>query len=138
MSIDSLGRVIVGSGHFVEAAPGIINNIARVVVGAGHQYDMIYNAVQHGRDVANNVDHYVNWTRRVVDDRIPETAREAYNREVEDRLHRLGGAGLDIVQAYGWAASGDLQSAWEKLVDAAVTTGQVFVEGIANPPPTHN
>lgn len=36
MSIDGLGRIIVGSGHFVEKAPGIIEMTQKVVVGGGH------------------------------------------------------------------------------------------------------
>jgi hypothetical protein len=36
MSIDQLGRVIVGSGHFVERAPDMIEMTTKIVVGAGH------------------------------------------------------------------------------------------------------
>lgn len=134
MSVDAFGRVIVGAGHFIERAPQIIEAGQRIVVGAGHAQH-IGQAFDRTQALAQNVgDQAWQWTRRVVDDTIPETLAE-YHERVRERLERLGEAGGDIVEAYGWAYSGDLQSAWEKLVDAAVKTGEVFIENATNPPP---
>ena len=145
MSVDALGRVIVGSGHFIERAPQILDAAQRIVVGSG-QYQFVSNAVARTQTFAQSTgDAAWQWTRHVVDDTIRETvaeaaereaAQQAYRERVAERLGRLGEAGGDIVEAYGWAYSGDLQSAWEKLVDAAVKTGEVFVENATNPPPT--
>jgi hypothetical protein len=141
MSIDTLGRVIVGSGHFVERAQGVIAQVSNVGVGGGH-YHHLSNAVQQVQQLAYDADQTAGRWIRTVEYESRGGAADANDRADNlrennlEQLEKLGSAGLDIIEAYGWATSGDLQSAWEKLVDAAIKTGEVFVEGVTNNPPT--
>ena len=89
MSVDSLGRVIVGSGHFIERAPGIIAQFTHVAVRSGHMVH-IQHVSQQVQAAAQNVgDNASNWITRIVDDTIRETAHEAWHREVGEQIVRL-------------------------------------------------
>ena len=59
MSIDQLGRVIVGSGHFIERAPGVLEMTTRVAVGAGHFVGTIGRIAQNITHVAKEADRAI-------------------------------------------------------------------------------
>ena len=89
MSLDALGRVVVGSGHFMEGAPkalealgSVLSALDRIVVGGGHDQSFetakrIGEAVEHFflpipaptpeviRAPASNVPHYSDFMQQV-------------------------------------------------------------------------
>lgn len=139
MSVDAFGRVIVGSGHFANQVPVIVertlNMAQHVIVGGGH--NQIFPAVAHvwsaaGRGLQQMNDlmlapaqvpsaqssvRYVDYL--TMDQRVEFEQRQWDN---------IKQAGLDIAQALGYGAAGQLPEAQEKAVDAAVKVGENILE----------
>ena len=112
MSIDGLGRVVVGSGHFIDRVPHLIENASRVIP----------NLARNGQEIAERT----NTLYRLVSD---EGIRE---RNLEN-LKELGEAAKDLAEAFGWGAAGDIGQAQEKAVDAFGKMASVFWRGLGGP-----
>lgn len=197
MSLDSLGRVIVGSGHFADQTPHVMESVSRFM-GDERTISNIENASSHVEVGVRNI-----WTSakkldqflgdKLYKMRFPEqspsvhvdnpvyvsvdnpdysllgrakrldqflgdklykmrfpsnpdqkgnrlvgimerTAREeAAHQKAAENLEKLGEAGKDFLEAFGWGGAGDLESATTKTVDGAVKMAEVFWNGLKGP-----
>ena len=156
MSVDSLGRVIVGSGHFADQTPRLMENVSkfmgdeRIVSKIQRASTHIEIGVRNAWNSAKRVDQVLG--EKLYDLRFPpqqiqpQESRNPFirlikNSEKEQRmreksvenLEKLGEAGLDLLEAFGWGGAGDLESASSKALDAAIKIGGVFLDNIGGP-----
>lgn len=97
MSIDGLGRIIVGSGHFIEKAPGIIEITQKVVVGGGH----FVNGIQVLGAAGERASQALNASRQVqallpLPSHVPVGSGHFINRPVPS-MHCIADASGNIV-----------------------------------------
>ena len=112
MSIDGLGRVVVGSGHFTERAPYLIENAVRIIP----------NLARNGHEIAQRT----NTLYRLV-------SEEGIHERAGENLKELGEAAKDLAEAFGWSMAGDGEQAAQKGLDAAQKMASVFWRGLGGP-----
>jgi hypothetical protein len=126
MSVDAIGRVIVGSGHFTQAsahsAAMISGNLDRLSMGARNVVVGAQAGMRTYAAASASFDNFIEMCKHKSKDAAKEVAKE---RQVEN-LKKLGEAGLDIAEAYGWAAAGDIESAYGKVAEGAIKAGEVW------------
>lgn len=146
MSIDQLGRVIVGSGHFLaSSAPamanslsGISNTVGRIFVGAGHNQAEISMAHVARAGV---IDSFANRipTRQEYDEivrLVSDTESAAWDnfidrsRDIGNRIadSHQGQAAKEFALSVAEGASGNFGEALEHAMNATIEVGKGFVE----------
>ena len=193
MSIDSLGRVVVASGHFADQTPHIMENVSRFMAderivsnlertsthverGVGNLwssakkvdqflgdklYDIRFAEKKPAIHVEKGTGRLFGFVKKIdqslgdklYDIRFPTNleqgsrslstaitdrasdreAAERMSQQAGENLEKLGEAGKDFLEAFGWGAAGDLESATSKTVDGAVKMAEVFWKGLKGP-----
>lgn len=139
MSLDAVGRVVVGSGHFIQQATQAGQH---VLVGGGHapieQLQRLGDIFRrHSRGLAADAqmraltERFEGANPSPYDpDRFrgaPGPNNNAFSQESQQRNWQLlYEASIDMLEGAGWAMAGDLQAALQKEIDASLKVGEVW------------
>ena len=139
MSIDNVFRNVERVANRLNQTPP--QSIERGVWMAERMGTNLQRTVENFSMVAGRLPSYVESTQRLFSldhssgfmrHHRSESQQQAHDQAAEN-LEKLGEAGVDLLESIAWGASGDLESAQQKALDAAQKMGEVFWKALPGP-----